>query len=131
MGGLGYGGVELLWRGRTHWSMLVAGGLCFWLFCRIAVTKRNLPLLYRVVLCALGVTAVEMAFGSVLNLWLHQNVWDYSAVPLNVLGQVCLPYTVLWGFLSLGVLPVAYAMGQRLFLPRENWPYPIDKEEIR
>ena len=28
MGGLGYMGLELLWRKRTHWSMGVAGGLC-------------------------------------------------------------------------------------------------------
>ena len=27
-GGLGYGGLELLWRGRTHWSMLLCGGVC-------------------------------------------------------------------------------------------------------
>ena len=29
LGGLAYMGVELLWRGRTHWTMGVLGGVCF------------------------------------------------------------------------------------------------------
>ena len=29
IGGLGYGLLEILWRGRTHWSMLLTGGVCF------------------------------------------------------------------------------------------------------
>ena len=28
-GGFGYGLIEILWRGRTHWSMVLCGGLCF------------------------------------------------------------------------------------------------------
>ena len=28
LGGLGYGGIEILWRGATHWSMLLTGGVC-------------------------------------------------------------------------------------------------------
>ena len=28
MGGLGYGAIEILWRGATHWSMLLTGGIC-------------------------------------------------------------------------------------------------------
>ena len=29
IGSAGYGLVETLWRGHTHWTMLVAGGVCF------------------------------------------------------------------------------------------------------
>ena len=28
-GGVGYGLVELIWRGRTHPSMVITGGICF------------------------------------------------------------------------------------------------------
>lgn len=28
------------------------------------------------------------------------NVWDYSNMPFNLLGQICLPFTVIWFFLS-------------------------------
>ena len=26
-GGFGYGLIEVLWRGRTHWSMVLCGGI--------------------------------------------------------------------------------------------------------
>lgn len=114
LGALGYGAVELLWRGRTHWSMLLAGGLCLLLFSRIEERFSRQPLLYRVVLCALTVTGVELLFGLVFNLLLGMKVWDYSGVPLNFLGQICLPYTTLWGFLALPALVLVSYLGRKL-----------------
>ena len=29
LGGAGYGAIELLWRGFTHWTMVLTGGFCF------------------------------------------------------------------------------------------------------
>ena len=34
------------------------------------------------------------------------NVWDYSGFPLNIMGQVCLLYSVLWGLLSIVAIPL-------------------------
>ena len=39
--------------------------------------------------------------GLVLNCLLGFDIWDYSNVPLNLLGQVCLPYSFLWMGISL------------------------------
>ncbi len=114
LGALGYGGIELLWRGRTHGAMLLAGGICFLLFVRLEERHSHLPRLYRVVLAALSVTAVELVFGVVCNLLLGWHVWDYSRVPLNFLGQICLPYTVAWGFLASIFLPFARYMARKL-----------------
>ena len=107
IGGIGYAVIELLWRGRTHWSMMLAGGICFVLFSKIAARFRCRPLLYKAILCALAVTSVELIFGIIFNLILRKNVWDYSKIPFNFLGQICLLYTVLWGFLSCAFLPLA------------------------
>lgn len=49
-GGLGYGGLELLWRGRTHWSMLLCGGVCAVLIYLIAGRERTV--LWRAGRCA-------------------------------------------------------------------------------
>ena len=38
-----YGGIELAWRGRTHWTMLLAGGTCFAVMYLIA-TRTDWPL---------------------------------------------------------------------------------------
>ena len=56
-GGLGYGGLELLWRGRTHWSMLLCGGACAVLIYLIAGRERTV-LWRRWTLCAAAVTTV-------------------------------------------------------------------------
>lgn len=31
-----------------------------------------------------------------VNRVMHLGVWDYSAAPFNLLGQICLPFTLLW-----------------------------------
>lgn len=113
-GGIGYGIIELLWRGRTHWTMIIAGGLCFVFFSKVAEKFHSRPLVYKATLCALGVTAIEFVFGVVFNLLLKMNVWDYSGVPLNLFGQVCLLYSVLWGILALCLVPVAEMLNKKL-----------------
>ena len=50
---------------------------------------------------ALLVTAYEFAVGSVGNLWLGWEVWDYSALPGNVLGQICPQFTCYWFMICL------------------------------
>ena len=50
---------------------------------------------------SLVVTAMEFAAGLVLNVWMGLEIWDYSDLPYNLLGQVCLLYMNLWFLLSL------------------------------
>ncbi len=114
IGGVGYGIIELMWRGRTHWSMIIAGGLCFIIFSRVAEKYKEWPLLYKAILCALGVTAVELVFGVVFNIIFKMDVWDYSRVPFNFLGQICLLYTVIWGLFALLFVPLADVLNRRL-----------------
>jgi uncharacterized membrane protein len=96
LGGMGYMGLELLWRKRTHWSMGLAGGLCvtlmYLLFAAVAMPA------WAAYLCGAAiVSTVELAFGLVLNVRLGMNVWDYSAVPFNFKGQICLRFALIWG----------------------------------
>lgn len=48
-------------------------------------------------ICSLG---QEICFGSV--------AWDYSNLPLNINGRVCLLYSLFWGFLGLGWIKLVY-----------------------
>ena len=102
VGGIVYALIEILWRGYTHWTMAVASGLCFLLigFLNEDFTW-DMTLLYQGVVGALIVTTVELSFGIILNVWLGLGVWDYSNMPLNVMGQICLPFTFLWIPLSI------------------------------
>ena len=85
--------------------MFIVGGICFNIIGRIHSLCRK-GMVIRCTLCALAVTAVELASGYLLNMRLKMNVWDYSGMMLNIKGQVCLLYSMLWGALSLIALPV-------------------------
>ena len=54
------------------------------------------PLWLQAMACAALVTLVEFCAGCVLNLWLGLDIWDYSALPLHLYGQVCLPFSLAW-----------------------------------
>ncbi len=99
LGGMLYGLCELIYRGRTHWTMLLAGGLCLLLLYLLGA----LPLrLWQRCLLGMGlITAVEFLVGCVVNLWLGWGVWDYSARFGNLLGQICPLYSLYWLGLSL------------------------------
>lgn len=101
MGGLLYVLIEMLWRGYSHWTMFLVGGLCFALIGLInEVIPWEMPFVWQMMIGAVIITAVEFVSGCIINLWIGWNVWDYSELPFNVLGQICLPFTFLWFLIS-------------------------------
>lgn len=102
IGGYCYTVVEILFRGRSHWSMAIVGGLCFVLIGGLNNWfPWNWSILRQMAISAVIVTIIEFFAGIVLNLVLKWNVWDYSNMPFNILGQICVPFTVAWFLLSL------------------------------
>ena len=96
-GGLLYVAVELIWRGYSHWTMFFLGGTCFVLIGAInELIPWCMPLWNQAIIGAAIITLLEFLTGCIVNLWLGWNIWDYSSVPLNLLGQICLPYILLW-----------------------------------
>ena len=94
LGGCAYMGLELLWRGRTHGSMFLAGGLCFLLIGHLQEVEPKLPVPLRAVAGALIITMVELGTGLAANR--DYSVWDYRSQPGNLWGQICPAFTVLW-----------------------------------
>ena len=116
LGAVGYGGIESAWRGHTHWTMLLLGGVCFVLIYAVtALCPRQLWV--RCLLCAAAITGLEFLWGCVLNLGLGWEVWDYKDYPGNLLGQVCPLYTALWYLLSLPCSALSLAIRRCLFPP--------------
>ncbi len=99
LGAIGYPLIELVWRGRTHPTMSLAGGLSMVALLYISRLTLPLPLIWGA--GALAITAIEFAIGYVVNYRLHWGVWDYSRLPLNFMGQICLPFTAAWFGLSI------------------------------
>jgi len=100
-GGFLYGGLEIIFRGYSHISMLAAGGICFILIGLInELFSWDIALISQMVISSFIITAVEFIFGLIVNVWLGLNVWDYSQRPYNLMGQVCILFSVIWFFLS-------------------------------
>lgn len=92
--------IELLYRGYTHWTMTLTGGLCLSLLCYIFTKKSDYSILSKSLIGALIITGIEFVVGCIVNLYLKWDIWDYSGMYMDILGQVCLFYTFMWFLLS-------------------------------
>ncbi len=106
-GGIIYYLIEFIWKtfvsgGICHWSMFLLGGLCFLI---IGAINEHLPwemsIIKQGIIGATTITILEFIFGYILNIILKLGIWDYSTIPLNFMGQICLPFSIAWFFLSL------------------------------
>lgn len=103
-GGIAYGIIEILWRHRTHWTMVITGGICFMSLFRIFIKLKNVKIVFKCLIGSGVITTIEFVVGCFVNLHLKMNVWDYSSLPLNLYGQICPIYSILWGFLTIPIL---------------------------
>ena len=104
IGGLVYCGIELMWRERTHISSFIMGGTAILVVGGLNESYDwDMPVWYQMLLSSLFITAMEYVVGINFNADYH--IWDYRELWLNVDGQICLGYSLLWGLLSLvGIL---------------------------
>lgn len=101
LGALGYGLIEILFRGRTHPSMLVTGGICLCAMKKICRFRQGV--IRNALKCAAFITVTEFLVGVLVNGVLGMNVWDYSKEKGNILGQICPRFSAAWFLLSLPV----------------------------
>ncbi|MDD3920890.1 MAG: hypothetical protein PHO41_06960 [Eubacteriales bacterium] len=106
-GGAVYMLLECLWRGRTHISMGITGGAAAALLVGLYLRMGAGGYIAKLVCGMAVITALEFICGAVVNVRLQKNVWDYSAMPYQLYGQVCLGYSLLWGGLALVLAWVA------------------------
>ncbi len=113
VGAVGYSLLEILWRGYTHFSMTITGGICFLL---IYLLNNHLPIGngWKILLSAVIITLIEFLVGLLVNRVLGWNVWDYSNRPFHLLGQICLPFSLLWFALSIPLLPLTRILKELL-----------------
>lgn len=101
IGGITYVLIELAWRGYSHISMFILGAFCFVLIGGInEFLPWELGFVWQMLIGAGIVTILELIVGIVVNVWLGLEVWDYSNLPFNFMGQICLPFSFAWTLLS-------------------------------
>ena len=105
IGGSIYILIEFLWRmimnkPPTHWAMFIVGGLAFLIIGEIN-EHLDIPLLVQSFIGMVIIVLLEFISGCILNIWLGLHIWDYSNVPFNILGQICLPFAAVWFVLAM------------------------------
>ena len=98
--GVSYYLLEILWRGYSHWTMIIVGGLCGLLIGLINEITPKMNTVLQMLLGSVIVTIIEFVAGYIINIKLDLNIWDYSNLKFNILGQVSLLFSMLWFFLS-------------------------------
>ena len=113
-------------RGFSHWSMFVLGGICMMFFSYQGQQVHwQDDFLLQVFRCSIFVTAAEFITGIIVNKWFALHVWDYSCMPFQLFGQICLPYTMLFTclcaagiYLSANILYLLYDEEKPQFLKK-------------
>lgn len=115
-GGGIYYSIEILFRGYSHWSMFLLGGICF-----LAIDYMNrkyfdgMQMALQMLLCSAVITMLEFIAGTIVNLWLDWNVWNYAHLPLHLFGQISLLFSFFWYLLSYPAILLNRFFHKRLF----------------
>lgn len=112
LGAVSYACLELAFCGETHWTMLLTGGLCVTMICALDRNLRR-PLWQTCLMGGAVVTTAELLIGWLVNRTLHWNVWSYSAIPGNLLGQICPMFSAVWVLLSIPAVFLGRAVTAR------------------
>ena len=131
-----YSLIEITARGYTHWSMTITGGICM-VFIYHMTNDTNINIIFKCIFGALFITCAEFVVGILVNIIFKWNVWDYSDMPANVLGKICLPFSFIWfmlcfvGYMLSKLISnkfrriyekekISCEITQPIFLPQEN-----------
>lgn len=124
IGGWIYYSLEIIFRGFSHWSMFLLGGICMMFFTyQGELVHWQDDFLRQVLRCSIFVTAMEFITGIIVNKWFALHVWDYSCMPFQLFGQICLPFMILFAclcavgiYLSANILHLLYGEDKPQFV---------------
>jgi uncharacterized membrane protein len=109
-----FGGSLIGFNGISKWSL--CGWTSLWMFpigglCSVIIGSLNdrpgyynLKIWQQVVMGGSIITAIELLSGIFFNLYLHLNLWDYSQLKCNFIGQVCLKNLIYWYLLTVIII---------------------------
>lgn len=121
IGGSAYICIEILWRiihrsEPTHWTMFLLGGLSFFFISKINDKFPEKTVSMKKCLLATSlILSLEFSFGCALNIWLSMDIWDYTHLPMNIMGQVCLPFAGAWYILAAAAFGVDRFIKHKIF----------------
>ena len=113
-GGIIYCLVEIIYRGYTHWTMLLTGGAVFTVLYMLNIKLKSRGMLPRCFLGCLIITAAEFIVGCIVNIGFDMHVWDYSHEKFNVLGQICPAFSFAWFLICIPAAMLSFLLRRNL-----------------
>ena len=99
--GATYVTIEVFFREHSHWTMFLLGAICGILIGKLNErVSWNVPIWLQMIAGGCIVTALEFVWGYVLNIVLQLNLWDYSNMWGNFMGQICPLFSLAWCLIS-------------------------------
>ena len=74
-------------------------------------------------------TLIELVAGFILDKFFHARWWDYSKMPLNLNGYICVGFSIIWGLAVVFVIKLVhvfiYNCTSAIIPPKIGWPVMI------
>lgn len=124
IGALAYGFIEISARGYTHISMGLLGGVSMLVIHFSNDARREgMNYFYQLIIIVVFITSIELITGEILNVRLGMRIWDYSRVPMNLDGQICLRFSFIWLILSSAGIIIDDFIRWKVFREDKNFIY--------
>lgn len=120
-GGILYFYLEILFRGYSHYSMIICGGACFVAVGNIGrrIIESDINNILKVlIIMTVGsfvISILELFTGYIVNIKFNMQVWDYTDLPFNYKGQVCVLFSGIWALVSLVCVYINYMIRYFVF----------------
>lgn len=90
--------IEVTYRGESYPLMGIVGGICVLLIDKLNdEISWEMDLIFQCIIFSLIVTSFELIIGEIAKqTFLLPIMWDYSNLPLNFDGVICLPFSIIW-----------------------------------
>lgn len=115
-GFMAYITIEVCYKGSSHWIMGLCGGLVFVLLDKINdKISWDTDILIQGIMGSAFITFLELIIGEVSLRGLIQPMWDYTNMPFNYKGIICIQFSLIWIVLSIVAIVVADFINYYIF----------------
>lgn len=118
IGGIGYGLLEIVFRGFTHWSMIITGGSALISLYLINHTFPNASIISKALAGCSVITLLEFTVGLIVNKLYSFGVWDYTGSPANIMGIISLKFSLCWFAISFFMIAVFITLQKFIYLQK-------------
>lgn len=108
--------IEVCYRGYSYPLMGVCGGIILLILDRINdKISWDMDILLQGCIGSLVTTLFEFVIGSICLILDFNLMWDYSNLPLNFAGIICVPFSLVWIGISIIGIFIADAINYYVF----------------